>query len=90
MKLAIKIVGYLLILSGLAWLGLSIISTPDTLALTFLGVILVFIGIGLLTLSRILGDREKKNCNCCKCTNCSLDHDHCYTNRVLMIEEFRK
>jgi len=73
---AINVLGYLLIFLGLAWLGLSIISTPDTLALTFVGVVLVFIGIGLLTLSRKLGDREKKNCNCCKCTNCSLDHDH--------------
>ena len=76
MKLAIKIVGYLLILSGLAWLGLSIISTPDTLGITFLGVILVFIGIVLLSLSRILDKRQKASCNCCKCSNCSLDHDH--------------
>ncbi len=59
MKLAIKIVGYLLILSGLAWLGLSIISTPDTPALTFVGVVLVFIGIGLLALSRFLDNRQK-------------------------------
>jgi len=35
MKLAIKIIGYLLILSGLAWFGLSIFSTPETTALTF-------------------------------------------------------
>ena len=76
MKLAIRVIGYLLIISGVAWLGLSIISTVDTPALTFVGVVLVFIGIGLLTFSRYLGNREKKNCNCCKCTNCSLDHDH--------------
>jgi len=56
---AIKVLGYLLMLLGLAWLGLSIISTPDTPALTFVGVVLVFIGIGLLSLSRILDNRQK-------------------------------
>ncbi len=76
MKLAIKIVGYLLILSGLSWLGLSIISTVDTPALTSVGLVLVVIGIGLLALSKNLGDREKRNCNFCKCSNCKLDHDH--------------
>jgi len=65
-----------LILSGLSWLGLSIISTVDTPALTSFGIILVAIGIGLLVLSKNLGDREKRNCNCCKCSNCKLDHDH--------------
>jgi len=73
---AIKVLGYLLIFLGLAWLGLSIISTPDTLALTFLGVVLVFIGIVLSSLSRYLDKRQKASCNCCKCTNCSLEHDH--------------
>ena len=73
---AINIVGYLLMLSGLFWLGGSIISTPDTPALTFVGVVLVFIGIGLLALSRFLDNRQKASCNCCKCTNCSLEHDH--------------
>ena len=76
MKLAVKILGYLLIVLGLGWLGLSIISTPDTQALTNMGIIILAIGIGLLVLSKKLGDREKKNCNCCKCSNCSLDHDH--------------
>jgi len=55
---AINVLAYLLIFLGLAWLGLSIISTPDTLALTFVGVVLVFIGIGLLTLSKKLDNRE--------------------------------
>ena len=73
---AIKVLGYLLMFLGLAWLGLSIISTPDTPALTFVGVVLVFIGIGLLSLSRYLDERQKASCNCCKCSNCSLDHDH--------------
>lgn len=76
MKLTIRIIGYLLIISGLAWFGLTIISTPDTEELTFFGVILWVSGIGLLVLSRILGDRKKKNCNCCECTNCNLEHDH--------------
>ena len=76
MKLAIKIVGYLLIVSGLGWLGLSIISTPDTDAITSFGSIIAVIGIALLVLSKKLGDREKRNCNCCKCTNCNLEHDH--------------
>ena len=73
---AINVLAYLLIFLGLAWLGLSIISTPDTLALTFVGVVLVFIGIVLLSLSRYLDKRQKASCNCCKCSNCSLDHDH--------------
>jgi len=51
---AINIVGYFFVLGGLAWLGLSIASSVETLALTFVGVVLVFIGIGLLTLSRKL------------------------------------
>jgi len=56
---AIKVLGYLFICSGLAWLGLSIISTPDTPYLTYFGSIIVVIGIGLLVLSKKLGDREK-------------------------------
>jgi len=60
---AIKVLGYLFIFSGLAWLGLSIISTPDTPYLTSFGSIIVVIGIGLLVLSKKLskklGDREK-------------------------------
>jgi len=75
-KLAVKIVGYLLIFWGLFLLAGSLISTSDTQALTSFGSLVVVIGIGLLVLSKKLGDREKKNCNCCKCTNCSLDHDH--------------
>ena len=76
MKLIVSILGVLLILFGLFQLLLSIFSTVDTQSLTYLGIILLAIGIGLLVLSKILGNREKKNCNCCKCINCSLDHDH--------------
>ena len=76
MKLIVSILGVLLILFGLFQLLLSIFSTVDTQSLTYLGIILLAIGIGLLVLSKILGNREKKNCNCCKCSNCSLDHDH--------------
>jgi len=73
----ISVFGGMLIFSGLAWLGLSIISVDaDTPALTYLGIILLAIGIGLLVLSKILGNRQKASCNCCKCSNCSLDHDH--------------
>ena len=72
----VKIFGVLLILLGLPLLGLSIVSSVDTQSLTSLGTILVVIGIGLLVLSKILGNREKRNCNCCKCSNCSLEHDH--------------
>jgi len=56
----VSVFGVLLIFSGLAWLGLSIISTPDTRTLTYFGSITVVIGIGLLVLSKKLGDREKK------------------------------
>ncbi len=56
---AIKVLGYLFIFSGLTWLGLSIISTPDTPYITSFGLIIVVIGIGLLVLSKKLGDREK-------------------------------
>ena len=77
MKRVVSVFGVLLIISGLAWLGLSIISLDtDTPALTSFGSLVAVIGIGLLVLSKKLGDREKKNCNCCKCSNCSLDHDH--------------
>jgi len=73
----ILVFGGMLIFSGLAWLGLSIISIDtDTYALTYLGIILLAIGIGLLVLSKILDKRKKASCNCCKCSNCSLDHDH--------------
>jgi len=72
----ISVFGGLFIFSGLAWLGLSIFSTPDTPFLTYLGVIILAIGIGLLVLSQILAKRKKASCNCCKCSNCSLDHDH--------------
>ena len=76
MKLIVSILGVLLILFGLFQLVLSIFSTVDTQALTYLGIILLAIGIGLLVLSRILDKRKKASCNCCKCSNCSLDHDH--------------
>jgi hypothetical protein len=71
-----KFIGSLLILIGFSLLGLSVISSSDTQALTSLGIILTVIGIGLLVTSKTLGDKEKRNCNCCKCSNCSLDHDH--------------
>jgi len=58
---AINIVGYFLVLGGLAWLGLSLISTQETLGLTFLGVVLVFIGIVLLSLSRFLDNKQKSS-----------------------------
>ncbi|MEK0321128.1 MAG: hypothetical protein QQN61_08585 [Nitrosopumilus sp.] len=60
MNRIVSVFGALLIFSGLAWLGLSIISTPDTQALTSFGSITMVIGIGLLVLSKKLGDREKK------------------------------
>ena len=72
----ISVFGSLLIFSGLGWLGLSIFSTVDTPFLTYLAIIILAIGIGLLVLSRILDKRKKASCNCCKCSNCSLDHDH--------------
>jgi len=65
-----------LILFGLSVLGISIVSPSDTPLVTSLGIILVAVGIGSIVLSKILKDREKKNCNCCKCSNCSSDHDH--------------
>jgi len=73
---AINIVGYFLVLGGCFWLAVSIISTSEYLGLTFLGVVLVVIGIGLLSLSKNLDKRQKASCNCCKCSNCKLDHDH--------------
>jgi len=75
-KPIVSIFGVLLIVVALFLLGLSIISTVDTPALTSMGIILLVIGIGLLVLSQILGKRKKASCNCCKCSNCSLDHDH--------------
>ncbi|MBL7002194.1 MAG: hypothetical protein ISR80_05505 [Nitrosopumilus sp.] len=76
MKLVTTIFGVLLLLFGLAVLGISIFSPNDTPLVTALGIILVAIAIGLLVFSKILEDREKKNCNCCKCSNCSLEHEH--------------
>ena len=71
-----KFIGFLLILIGFSLLGLSVISSSDTQALTSLGIILTVIGIGLLVTSKTLGDKEKRNCNCCKCSNCDLEHGH--------------
>jgi hypothetical protein len=76
MKLVLRFIGFLLILVGFSLFGLSVISSSDTQALTIFGVILLAIGIAVLVLSKILGDKEKKNCNCCKCSNCNLEHDH--------------
>jgi len=72
----ISVFAGMLILPGLAWLGLSIASPSDTPALTYLSIIILATGIGLLVLPRILDNRRKVGCNCCKCSNCDLDHDH--------------
>ena len=76
MTIMIKISGALLALIGLLLLCLSVFSTSDTPALDALGIILFAGGIGLLVLSKILGNKQKARCNCCKCNNCVLDHDH--------------
>ena len=72
----IKIFGVALILFSFLPMGLSIISTSETPTLTHLGIVLFAIGIGMLVLSKILVVSAKWSCNCCKCGNCKLEHDH--------------
>ena len=55
----ISVFGVLLIILGLAWLGLSIIThDTDTPALTSFGSLVAVIGIGLLVLSKKLDSKQ--------------------------------
>jgi len=79
--------GVLLTLVGLffLYLGFVVIGGSGFNDSFAIGLVSFFVGIGLLAVSVInsksisrntLNHEKESECNCCKCSNCSLEHDH--------------